>query len=45
MKLSVLAASLTLAASPAFAESVSVVDGDALPTDAASNEEPSGQGY
>jgi hypothetical protein len=45
MKLSVLAASLTLAASPAFVEFVSVVDGHALPIDAASNKEPSGQRY
>jgi endonuclease YncB( thermonuclease family) len=33
MKLSVLAASLTLAALPAFAESVRVVDGDTLRVD------------
>jgi endonuclease YncB( thermonuclease family) len=33
MKLSALAAALTLAASPAFAESVHVVDGDALRVD------------
>jgi endonuclease YncB( thermonuclease family) len=33
MKLSVLAASLTLAALPAFAESVRVVDGDTLQVD------------